>query len=201
MTGHAEHRYFDKHFGRNAAKLLPGEYQATADGLLLVTVLGSCVSACLRDRVSGICGMNHFMLPDQGSNNSDRLMPARFGTQAMELLINDMLKLGANRSTLEAKVFGGGNVLDGMTTVNIGQRNAGFVRAFLAQEKIPIVAEDLGADYARKIYFLTDAEHRGKVMVKKIQPQQTLVQEEESYRRRIDRESVKKPAGDIDLFI
>ena len=196
--GTAQHRYFDKQFNRAAAKLLPGEYQAAEDGLLLVTVLGSCVSACLRDRKTGISGMNHFMLPDQGSSNSDRQMPARFGTHAMELLINDMLKLGANRSTLEAKVFGGGNVIAGMTTVNIGQRNAGFVRAFLAQENIPIVAEDLGLDIARKIYFFTDS---GKVMVKKINPQQTLVQEEESYRRRIDRDTEQKHGGDIDLFI
>ena len=197
LTGHASHRYLDKHFNRNAAKLLPGEYQATDDGLLLVTVLGSCVSACLRDRVTGIAGMNHFMLPDQGTSSSDRLMPARFGTHAMELLINDMLKLGANRRSLEAKVFGGGNVLDGMTKANIGQRNAGFVRAFLAQENIPIVAEDLGADIARKVYFFTDS---GKVLIKKIRPQHTLVQEEESYRRRIDRDSENK-AGDVDLFI
>ncbi|MBP7580475.1 MAG: chemoreceptor glutamine deamidase CheD [Vogesella sp.] len=198
IAGTAHHRYFDKSFNRAAAKLLPGEYEASADGLLLVTVLGSCVSACLRDRKTGIAGMNHFMLPDQGSSNSDRLMPARFGTHAMELLINDMLKLGANRNTLEAKVFGGGNVIAGMTTVNIGQRNAGFVRAFLAQENIPIVAEDLGLDIARKIYFFTDT---GKVMVKKINPQQTLVQEEESYRRRIDRDTEQKHGGDIDLFI
>ena len=198
IAGTAHHRYFDKSFNRAAAKLLPGEYEASADGLLLVTVLGSCVSACLRDRKTGIAGMNHFMLPDQGSSNSDRLMPARFATHAMELLINDMLKLGANRSTLEAKVFGGGNVIAGMTTVNIGQRNAGFVRAFLAQENIPIVAEDLGLDIARKIYFFTDT---GKVMVKKINPQQTLVQEEESYRRRIDRDTEQKHGGDIDLFI
>ncbi|MDC7717237.1 chemoreceptor glutamine deamidase CheD [Vogesella sp. DC21W] len=198
IAGTAHHRYFDKSFNRAAAKLLPGEYEASADGLLLVTVLGSCVSACLRDRKTGIAGMNHFMLPDQGSSNSDRLMPARFGTHAMELLINDMLKLGANRSTLEAKVFGGGNVIAGMTTVNVGQRNAGFVRAFLAQENIPIVAEDLGLDIARKIYFFTDT---GKVMVKKINPQQTLVQEEESYRRRIDRDTEQKQGGDIDLFI
>ncbi|MEQ6291740.1 chemoreceptor glutamine deamidase CheD [Vogesella sp. GCM10023246] len=196
--GHAAHRYFDKHFNKNAAKLLPGEYQATDDGLLLVTVLGSCVSACLRDRVTGIAGMNHFMLPDQGSSSSDRLMPARFGTHAMELLINDMLKLGANRRTLEAKVFGGGSVLDGMTKVNIGQRNASFVHAFLAQEHIPIVAEDLGADIARKVYFFTDS---GKVLIKKIRPQQTLVQEEDSYRRRIDRDTESKGSGDIDLFI
>lgn len=198
IAGTAHHRYFDKNFNRAAAKLLPGEYEASGDGLLLVTVLGSCVSACLRDRKTGIAGMNHFMLPDQGSSNSDRLMPARFGTHAMELLINDMLKLGANRNTLEAKVFGGGNVIAGMTTVNIGQRNAGFVRAFLAQENIPIVAEDLGLDVARKIYFFTDT---GKVMVKKINPQQTLVQEEESYRRRIDRDTEQKHGGDIDLFI
>ncbi|MFC3627194.1 chemoreceptor glutamine deamidase CheD [Vogesella amnigena] len=198
LTGHAAHRYLDKHFNRNAAKLLPGEYQATDDGLLLVTVLGSCVSACLRDRATGIAGMNHFMLPDQGSSSSDRLMPARFGTHAMELLINDMLKLGASRRSLEAKVFGGGNVLDGMTKANIGQRNAGFVRAFLAQENIPIVAEDLGADIARKVYFFTDS---GKVLIKKIRPQHTLVQEEESYRRRIDRDSESKAGGDVDLFI
>ena len=103
----ATNRYFDRKFGLEAAKILPGEYFVSSKEALLVTVLGSCVAACIRDADSGIGGMNHFMLPDDGGRNRMG-MSARYGTYAMEVLINHLLKLGARRNRLEAKVFGGG---------------------------------------------------------------------------------------------
>ena len=107
----ATNRYFDKNFDAEAAKILPGEYFVTSQGMLLVTVLGSCVAACIRDCDSGIGGMNHFMLPDDGGRGESVGTSARYGTYAMEVLINHLLKLGARRHRLEAKVFGGGAVL------------------------------------------------------------------------------------------
>ena len=104
--------YFDTAFQSDAAKILPGEFYCTRRDLMIVTVLGSCVSACIRDRVSGIGGMNHFMLPDNGDNRDVLLSDsAKYGIYAMDVLIGELLKMGAHRVNLEAKVFGGGNVL------------------------------------------------------------------------------------------
>src|SRR3954470_4591854 len=112
--------YYDRTFDCDAAKILPGEYYYTGKDMLIVTVLGSCVSACIRDRVSGIGGMNHFMLPDGGDASNPLISAsARYGTYAMEVLINELLKSGARRENLEAKVFGGGNVLRGLTALNV----------------------------------------------------------------------------------
>ena len=122
--------YYDRTFDRDAAKILPGEYYFTAKDMMIVTVLGSCVSACLRDRVSGVGGMNHFMLPDGGGDADSPISASmRYGTYAMEILINELLKAGARRENLEAKVFGGGNVLRGFVAINVGERNAEIGRA------------------------------------------------------------------------
>lgn len=106
----ANNRYFDRHFQAEAVKVLPGEYFVTTTDMVLVTVLGSCVSACIRDRDKGIGGMNHFMLADSASTDGLASASARYGGYAMEVLINHLLKLGARRSSLEAKVFGGGGL-------------------------------------------------------------------------------------------
>lgn len=99
--------YYDRHFDIEAAKILPGEYYATARDMVVVTVLGSCVSACLRDRTNGVGGMNHFMLPHCDDPQHPLSPSTRYGTYAMEVLINHLFKLGAKRSNFEAKVFGG----------------------------------------------------------------------------------------------
>ncbi len=115
--------YYDQSFDLNAVKILPGEYYVTARDMVLVTVLGTCVAACIRDRVSGIAGMNHFMLPSSRRDGGDPLgVPARYGVYAMGIMINELLKTGAKRNNLEAKVFGGGEVLRGFTVDNVGQR-------------------------------------------------------------------------------
>src|SRR3954462_1873616 len=159
--------YYDRTFDCEAAKILPGEYYYTPKDMLIVTVLGSCVSACIRDRLSGQGGMNHFMLPDGGGSDSNSPVSAsmRYGTYAMEVLINELLKAGARRENLEAKVFGGGAVLKGFTAMNVGQRNAEFVMNFLKTERIPVLAEDLNDIHPRKVYFFPKT---GKVLVKKL---------------------------------
>lgn len=190
--------YYDGSFGCQAAKILPGEYYVTADDMVLVTVLGSCVSACIRDASAGIGGLNHFMLPDAGQDPSNPLSSsARYGTHAMELLINQLIKLGARRDSLEAKVFGGGNVLRGMTVTDVGARNAAFVLGYLATEGIRVVAQDLVDVFPRKIYFFP---HSGRVLVKKLKTlhNRTILEREQEYRGRLSRDEV---AGDIDLFV
>ena len=189
--------YYDRTFDCDAAKILPGEYYYTAKNMLIVTVLGSCVSACIRDRVTGLGGMNHFMLPDGGGDAGSPVSASmRYGTFAMEILINDLLKAGARREHLEAKVFGGGAVLRGFTAMNVGQRNAEFVMQFLKTERIPVLAEDLNDIHPRKVYFFPKT---GKVLVKKLMQTQndTLAKRELDYARRLKVEPV---GGDIDLF-
>ncbi|KRB93356.1 chemoreceptor glutamine deamidase CheD [Noviherbaspirillum sp. Root189] len=189
--------YYDRTFDCDAAKILPGEYYYTPKDMLIVTVLGSCVSACIRDRVTGIGGMNHFMLPDGGGDADSPVSASmRYGTYAMEVLINDLLKAGARRENLEAKVFGGGNVLRGFVAINVGERNAQFVRQYLRAENIRIVAEDLNDIYPRKVYFFPRS---GKVLVKKLKQlnNNTLVNREQDYASRLQKSPV---AGDIELF-
>lgn len=188
--------YYDRTFDRDAAKILPGEYYYTAKDMLIVTVLGSCVAACIRDRLSGVGGMNHFMLPDGGDADNPVSASMRYGTYAMEVLINDLLKAGARRENLEAKVFGGGNVLRGFIAINVGQRNAQFVRDYLKAENIKIVAEDLNDIHPRKVYFFP---RTGKVLVKKLKQMNnnTLVNREQDYAQRLQSTAV---AGDVELF-
>lgn len=189
-------RYFDRHFSVEAAKILPGEYYVSDQGMLLVTVLGSCVAACIRDTEAGIGGMNHFMLPDDGGRDVIAAS-ARYGVYAMEVLINHLLKLGARRSRLEAKVFGGGAVLSSLASSNVGGRNAEFVIDYLKTERIPIVAKDLLDSYPRKVYFFPS---NGRVLVKKLHRvhNETLFNREKDYKERL---AGSKVEGDIELFI
>jgi chemotaxis protein CheD len=189
--------YFDRHFGVQAAKILPGGYYVSTTDMVLVTVLGSCVSACIRDRTLGIGGMNHFMLPDTGSDSRDPVSAtARYGVYAMEILVNQLLKRGARRAGLEAKVFGGGNVMPGFATAHVGSRNAVFVKKFLATENIPIVAEDLLDMHPRKVYFFPKT---GRVLVKRLITlhNDTIAQRERDYGQRLNEKPV---VGDVELF-
>lgn len=192
----ASNVYYDRTFDCDAAKILPGEYYYTCKDMLIVTVLGSCVSACIRDRVTGIGGMNHFMLPEGGDSDSPVSVSMRYGTYAMEVLINDLLKAGARRENLEAKVFGGGNVLRGFIAMNVGERNAQFVRNYLRNENIRVLAEDLNDIYPRKVYFFP---RTGKVLVKKLKNlhNNTLVNREQDYAQRLQKAPV---SGDVELF-
>jgi chemotaxis protein CheD len=162
----ANHFYQDMDFGKPGVKLLMNEYFVTSEDMVLTTVLGSCVSACIRDPYSGLGGMNHFMLPDGGGDPSRPLSDAmRYGSFLMEVLINELIKRGARRASLEAKVFGGAAVLKRMHTLNIGDDNSKFVRRYLALEGIRIVAEDLQGEHPRKVAYMPTS---GKAMVRKL---------------------------------
>ena len=191
----AANRYHDRHFGVDAIKILPGEYFVTTGEEVLVTVLGSCVSACLRDSGSGVGGMNHFMLPEDGGRDVVSAS-ARYGTYAMEVLINQLLKQGARRNRLEAKVFGGGAVLESLSGSKVGVRNADFLLNYLQTEKIPVVAKDLLDSYPRKIYFFPAS---GRVFVKKLHRvhNDTLFARESDYQKRLRGGRVE---GDVELF-
>ena len=188
--------YYDRGFDMDAAKILPGEYYHTPKDMVIVTVLGSCVSACIRDRVSGIGGMNHFMLPNDGGDGGILSASMRYGTYAMEILINELLKSGAKRDNLEAKVFGGGHVLQGFISINVGERNAQFVRDYLKAENIRIVAQDLEDIFPRKVYFFPRS---GKVLVKKLKQlhNNTIANRELDYAGRLGE---RPSSGDIELF-
>src|SRR5580704_6902426 len=168
---HFEHirRTWDVDLGLPVAKLLPGDYYVTRYNEAIFTVLGSCVSACVRERKLGIGGMNHFMLPlDQSGGTSawaENLFSSatRYGNVAMERLINDIMRLGGQRANLEFKVIGGGKVLD--MALDVGARNAQFVRDYLKTEGFIISAEDLGDSFARKVFY---SPATGKLRVKRL---------------------------------
>lgn len=191
----AENFYHDRFLGVDAVKILPGEYFVTAGEEVLVTVLGSCVSACIRDIDTGLGGMNHFMLPDEGGREVVSAS-ARYGNYAMEVLINHLLKMGARRARMEAKVFGGGAVLESLSGSKVGIRNAEFVLDYLKTEKIPVMAKDLLDAYPRKIYFFPNT---GRVLVKKLHRvhNDTLFVREIDYQKRLQSTKVE---GDIELF-
>lgn len=159
--GEASFFFWDAHFRNEAVKILPGEYFVYAEDILITTTLGSCIACCLWDRERRVGGMNHFMLPE-GAGDS-----GRYGSYAMELLINEMMKRGASRLTMEAKIFGGGAVISGMNTINVGERNTKFVIDYLNTERIPIVSRDVMEIYPRKVCFLPAS---GKAMVKRLAP-------------------------------
>ena len=159
--GQASFFYFDAHFRSEAVKVLPGEYFVHDQDILITTTLGSCIAACLWDRDKRIGGMNHFMLPEGGSSADG----GRYGSYAMELLIDELLRRGASRATLEAKVFGGGAVMGGMSVLNVGERNTSFVLDYLHSERIAVVSKDVLDICARKVCFMPAS---GKVMVKRL---------------------------------
>lgn len=186
--------YHDRHVGSAAARVLPGEYLVTGRDIALVTLLGSCVSACVRDPERRIGGMNHFMLPECASDGpaSDS---ARYGSYAMEKLVNEILKAGGARGRLEAKVFGGGKVVDTFSRP-IGERNAAFVREYLRREGIALVAEDLLDVHPRKVYFFPVT---GRVLVLRLpQMPPELVRLDSLYRERLAQDGAA--AGAVELF-
>ncbi|MCC6207494.1 MAG: chemoreceptor glutamine deamidase CheD [Gammaproteobacteria bacterium] len=192
-------RYWDDMHSQFAAKILPGEYYVTRGTEMVVTVLGSCVSACVRDPISGIGGMNHFMLPvsHDGGGSWDTAgvgASTRYGNYAMERLINDILKNGGKRQNLEIKIFGGGKILANMT--DIGDKNISFVRTYLIAEGLRLSASDVGDIYPRKVYYTPAT---GKVLMKKLRAlhNNTIYERETAYMEQI----VHKPVeGDVTLF-
>lgn len=158
--GEASFFYRDNHFKQDTVKVLPGEYYVTRDDMVIMTVLGSCIAACIWDTQVRVGGINHFMLPEGGGDTS-----GRYGSYAMELLINEMIKLGARRENMQAKVFGGGQVMHSFTTMNVGERNTEFVLEYLQTERIAIVSKDVLDIYPRKVCYFPAT---GKAMVKRL---------------------------------
>lgn len=182
----ASHHYFDRDIGCKAVKLLPSEYYVTQDDTALTTVLGSCVAACLQDAEAGVAGMNHFMLPaDSDEVPRQHADAMRYGVYAMDVLLRELLRLGARRERLRAKVFGGGAVLSNMTTLNIGDRNADFVLRYLREQGIAVAAQDLRGPHARRVCFLPAT---GKAVVRKLRTQagvQMIQREEQALMRQL----------------
>jgi len=181
-----------------AARLLPGEYFVTMHDEAVYTTLGSCISACIRDRVSGIGGMNHFMLPVSSNTDSwkaaDNSASTRYGNFAMEHLINTILKNGGQRQNLEAKIFGGGRIIANMT--DVGMRNIAFARDYLETEGLKITSEDVGDTFPRMVVYFPAT---GKVRVKRLRSlhTNTIVELETQYLNTIKEKPV---SGDIELF-
>jgi chemotaxis protein CheD len=192
----SEHGFYDPIAASWTIKVLPGKfYITTRADEVIVTVLGSCVSACIRDPQTGIGGMNHFMLASDAAGNwgSDS-QSTRYGNFAMEKLINELIKAGCPRERMEVKVFGGGNVTD--TRNQIGTQNAEFVLRYLQDEGLPCSARDLGGSYPRRIQYFPST---GRVVRKLLTggDRELIVQEESEYAKRL---TAKPAAGEVQLF-
>jgi chemotaxis protein CheD len=194
------HRTWDRQNDRWAARILPGEYFVTRSDEIITTVLGSCISACVRDPGLRIGGMNHFMLPEDITHGSSTWLDpraglaTRYGSFAMESLLNDLMKLGARRDRLEVKLAGGGRILASMT--DVGERNIQFARNWLSIEGLRIAGEDVGDSYPRRIqYFPTT----GRVLMFRLRSPDhgAVVSREKEYLSNLQR----TPAGnDVELF-
>lgn len=171
-----------------------GGVHASAEPTVIKTLLGSCVAVCLWDARTRAGGMNHFLLPDDGLDGAG-LDATRFGVHAMDCLIGEMLKLGADPRRVVAKVFGGASVLalNGRAG-DVPGANLSFVRAFLARESLHVAATSVGGTLPRQIRFFTDS---GKVLVRRIMAPKAraIVAEEERQGR-----SRRARFGDVTLF-
>ena len=193
-------RYWDSSNNIYAAKILPGEFYVSMNGELITTVLGSCISACIRDTKTGIGGMNHFMLPIDISSdgkswkNTPVNAQTRYGNIAMERLINVILAGGGKRENLEIKLFGGGKVLQ--IDTDVGSKNIDFVKRYLETEGFSVAAEDVGGNRPRKVQYYPTT---GRVRVKKLNSlhNDTLKKRETSYIKTINNSPIE---GRIDLF-
>lgn len=189
-------RYWDKSQECITAKILPGEYYVTKSNECVTTVLGSCVSACVRDVRMGIGGMNHFMLPAPRDSNDASIISdaARYGNFAMEHLINSILSNGGLRKNLEFKLFGGGKILSSM--MDVGQKNIDFIIEYMNTEGYIIASQDLGDVCPRKVIYFPQT---GRVRIKKIKSlhNDTIIQRETKYATQLQAEPVQ---GDIELF-
>jgi len=194
-------RYWDKTNNMYAAKILPGEYYVTTNYELITTVLGSCISACIRDTLYGIGGMNHFMLPisktDDGGGwgGNPNSSSTRYGNFAMEHLINGILTNGGQRKNLEVKIFGGGRIISQMT--DVGANNIKFVKEYINAESLNLVSENVGDIFPRKVLYDPKT---GKVKMKKLRSMHndTIITRETSYSHQLEETPVE--TGEIDLF-
>ena len=193
----AKNTYVDPDLKTPTVKLLPGEYHVAKTGEVIVTTLGSCIAACIRDKEKGIGGMNHFMLPTSEEGTWAGVSAAsRYGNFAMEYLINEIIKRGGVKSKMEAKIFGGGIMFGAGNGSHVGATNIDFAKRYLTTEKIPMTAEDVGSNVSRKVYFEPAS---GKVIVKRlvVLKNDTLLQRETAYSKQLATQPI---AGDVELF-
>ena len=189
-------RIQDTRFPYEVAVILPGEYFVSEEPKVVYTILGSCISVCLRDPFAKVGGMNHFMLaaPSNTEGHDNWSDSGRYGSFAMEMLINEILQRGGMKKRLEAKVFGGGKIYDGK--IDIGAKNAAWALDYLEREDIPLMKANVGDVCPRKVYFFTDS---GKVLMKKLDQvvADTIVQEEGQYRAKLQQAPVQ---SEVTLF-
>jgi len=196
------YKRYSENFKRNMVIIYPGEFYVSSQDII-ATVLGSCISVCIKDKKTGIAGMNHFMLPgDVRSEDMFLSASAKYGMFAMEQLINEMIKRNGSKKDFEAKVFGGGHVLNfRKTDGNVPESNIDFVRAFLNMEQISIVKQDVGGNAGRKILFFPDT---AKVLLKRLKSTagSDIVKAEESYKTKLfkEKEKLLEAGGDLTLF-
>lgn len=190
-------RYYDAQKNKNVIRVLPGEHYVSENPEeVIVTVLGSCVSACIRDPLTGVGGMNHFMLPESNTGNWGTVSATmRYGNFAMETLINEVLKTGCTRDRLEIKLFGGGNVTPG--NVRVGDMNGQFALNYLKYEGFAPAAHDLGGQHPRRIHYHPKSGKVDRLLLRRDDDKQYL-KEENDYRSRLPGEVTT--GGDIDLF-
>jgi chemotaxis protein CheD len=196
------YKRYSENFKRNMVIIYPGEFFVSSHDII-ATVLGSCISVCIKDKKTGIAGMNHFMLPgDVRSGDMFLSASAKYGMFAMEQLINEMIKRNGSKKDFEAKVFGGGHVLNfRKTDGNVPESNIEFVRAFLNMEQICIVKQDVGGYAGRKILFFADT---AKVLLKRLEStvDSKIIKAEESYKTKLfkEKEKLQEAGGDLTLF-
>ncbi|WP_221047476.1 chemoreceptor glutamine deamidase CheD [Methylogaea oryzae] len=190
-------RSWNAKYAAYAARILPGEFYVTRSQEGVYTTLGSCISACIRDPLLGIGGMNHFMLPfsqEMAEGHAWGSAATRYGNFAMEHLINVILANGGARERLEVKIFGGGRILENMS--DVGLKNITFVRDYLKTEGLRIVSEDVGNSFPRIVVYFPAT---GLVRVKRLRSlhNNTIVQQETQY---IETIKAKPVSGDVELF-
>ncbi|MGI9488791.1 MAG: chemoreceptor glutamine deamidase CheD [Geminicoccaceae bacterium] len=192
-------QFFDPRFGTNVTMVLPGRhYVSTSSDEMIVTLLGSCIAACVRDPIAAVGGLNHFLLPESDNGQWGKTADAamRYGNHAMETLINDIIKLGGLRSRLEVKVFGGSQIIKGASATSVGQKNVEFIKRYLSNEGLPIAAEHLGGTLPRRIHYFPIT---GRVQMRLMQrsTDKDLFKKEMVYRSEI---KIEDDSGDAELF-
>ncbi len=193
-------RFHSREYDMDMVKILPGEYYVTREDEIIATVLGSCVSVCIRDTKIGVGGMNHFMLPENNNSDNDKWKAckvdkaARYGVDAMEHLINEILKHGGKKNNFEIKLCGGGKILESMS--NIGEKNINFIKRYLEREGYDIASEDMGSIHPRKVRYFPKT---GKLRIMKLRSlhNDTIVKREVDFQKELD---VAPVSGEVELF-
>ena len=186
--------YFDASIGGQIHRVLPGEHVIVREpDEYLATVLGSCIAACIRDPLTGVGGMNHFMLPERAPAvgvSSRELM--RYGNHAMAVLIDDLVKAGGRRERLEIKIIGGANVI--ASSCKVGDENAAFIRRFLGEQGLKLEAEDVGGTYPRRIIYHPYTGKVNRLFLRRATDARLLA-DERSYKQSMAQLAVGKGGG------